>query len=231
MNDARPTILLVEDRPDVVELVVRTLEEQDHRVLVAPDAASAVASALEHDPALVVLDLVLPDGDGIDVVRTLRARGFAAPVLVLTGRAGVGDRIAGLDAGADDYLAKPFELDELLARVRALLRRAALRADGAVVRIGDVALDPISRRVTRGDEPIPLTVKEFGLLEHLMRHAGRPVSRESIVQAVWRTEFDPSTNIVDVYVTYLRRKLDREGEESRIRTVRGVGYEFRLDTP
>jgi DNA-binding response OmpR family regulator len=139
------------------------------------------------------------------------------------------DKVSGLDAGADDYLAKPFDYDELLARVKALLRRAAMRAEEAVLRSGDITLDPVSRTVTRAGQPVFLTQKEFALLEYLMRNVGRPVTREQISEHVWRTEFDPSTNIVDVYISYLRNKLGDGGRGGPIQTVRGVGYVLRED--
>ena len=146
------------------------------------------------------------------------------PVLVLTARDSWSDKVAGLDAGADDYLGKPFDYHELLARVNALLRRAALRAGEAVIRVGDLAVDTIARAVTRGGRPISLTQKEYGLLEYLARNAGRPVTREQIAEQVWKTEHDPKTNIVDVYVNYLRRKLDAVDAPPLVHTVRGTGY-------
>jgi DNA-binding response OmpR family regulator len=228
-DPARPRILVIEDRPDVLDVVVRTLAQHDYEVTGIQDGELGLAVALDTRPDLVVLDLGLPRGDGLDVARQLRARGVAAPVLILTARTAVGDRVAGLDAGADDYLVKPFELDELLARVRALLRRAAIRDDGLAIRVGDLVLDPVQRRVTRAGEPLQLTLKEYGLLEHFMRHAGRPVTREQATLAVWRHQFDPATNIIDVYVNYLRRKLDTPGEPSRIQTLRGTGYLLRAD--
>ncbi|MCU0625575.1 MAG: response regulator transcription factor [Gemmatimonadaceae bacterium] len=223
----RQRILVVEDRADVLDVVVRTLESHDYEVLSAQDGERGLALALDARPDLLILDLVLPRGDGLEVARQLRERGFVSPMLMLTARVTVHDRVAGLDAGADDYLVKPFDEDELLARVRALLRRASIRDDGMALKVGDLVLDPVNRRVTRGGQAVTLTLKEFGLLEHFMRHAGRPVTREQATTAVWRTEFDPATNIVDVYVNYLRKKLDDPGEPSRIQTIRGIGYQLR----
>ncbi len=225
----RATILVVEDRSDVLDLVTRALGEAGHAVLTAPDVERGLAVAAASAPDLVILDLMLPGGDGLDVARTLRRTGFRAPILMLTGRGTLDDRVDGLDAGGDDYLTKPFELDELLARVRALLRRAAFPTGRTELRVGDLVLDPTGRRLVRAGEPINLTLKETGLLELLMRQAGRPVSREEAMQVVWRAESDVTTNIVDVYVNYLRKKLDGESAPSRIRTVRGVGYELRID--
>jgi two-component system response regulator MprA len=223
----RRTILVIEDRPDVLTLIVRTLEEADHEVLSASDGSGGLVLALERLPDLVVLDLVLPGDDGLAIARTLRGRGFKAPILMLTGRGEVTDRVAGLDAGGDDYLVKPFAPEELVARVRALLRRATLRGDGVQLRVGDLVLDPVARRVVRAGEPIGLTLKEAALLELLMRHAGRTVPRELAMQTIWQSELDTTTNIVDVYITYLRKKLDTDGTPSRIVTRRGVGYELR----
>lgn len=228
-DGARPRILVIEDRPDVLDVVVRALAEHEYDVTGIDDGVQGLALALETRPDLVVLDLGLPHGDGLDVARQLRARGFAAPVLILTARTAVGDRVAGLDAGADDYLGKPFDLDELLARVRALLRRATRRDDSLALRVGDLVLDPVQRRVTRAGAPVTLSLKEFGLLEHFMRHAGHPVTREQATREVWQHDFDPTTNVVDVYVNYLRRKLDTPGTPSRILTLRGIGYLLRAD--
>jgi two-component system response regulator MprA len=228
----RRTILVIEDRPEVLALIVRTLEDGDHEIVTAVDGCDGLTLALERLPDLIVLDLTLPGDDGLAITRTLRERGFRAPILMLTGRGALTDRVDGLDAGGDDYLVKPFAPEELLARTRALLRRAALRDDAVQLRVGDLVLDPAARRVMRAGEPITLTLKEAALLELLMRHAGQTVSREQAMQTIWRSELDTTTNIVDVYVNYLRRKLDgdgvRAGTPSRIVTRRGVGYELRL---
>ncbi|MFL5578624.1 MAG: response regulator transcription factor [Gemmatimonadaceae bacterium] len=229
--DARALLLVVEDRPEVLDILQRTLAGQGYRVRTAADGDAAVALALDLDPDLVVLDVGLPKRDGFGVTAELRRRGFRAPVLMLTARGAVSDKVMGLEAGADDYLAKPFDYDELLARVRALLRRAEMRAADALLRAGDLALDPLSREVTRAGQPVALTQKEYALLEYLMRHAGHTVTREQISEHVWKAPLDPSTNIVDVYINYLRKKL--EGDDaaaggSLIRTVRGVGYELQV---
>jgi DNA-binding response OmpR family regulator len=222
-------ILVVEDGPDVLNVLERTLSENGYIVLTATDGEEGLATALDQHPDLVILDIGLPRRDGYEVARELRARAFTAPVLMLTARDTIPDKVEGLDAGADDYLAKPFSYDELLARVRALLRRSALRADQAMLRIGDLVIDPFSRDVRRGSREINLTQKEYALLEYLARQAGRPVTREQISQQVWKQEFDPTTNIVDVYINYLRKKVDVEGEPSVVQTVRGVGYMLRTE--
>lgn len=218
------TVLIVEDRREVLEVLQRTLSDNGYEVRTASDGDTGLQIALDIKPDLVILDIGLPKRNGLSVAKELRARAFTAPVLMLTARDTVSDKVLGLDAGADDYLAKPFDYDELLARVKALLRRASLRADQTTMKIGDLAIDPISREVKRGDRVVALTQKEYALLEYLMRHAGMPVTREQISEHVWKQEFDPTTNIVDVYINYLRKKLDREGEEPLVHTVRGVGY-------
>ncbi|HEX9564575.1 MAG TPA: response regulator transcription factor [Gemmatimonadaceae bacterium] len=222
-------ILVVEDGPDVLNVLERTLSDNGYIVLTATDGEAGLAVALDQSPDLVILDIGLPRRDGYEVARELRARAFTAPVLMLTARDTISDKVEGLDAGADDYLAKPFSYDELLARVRALLRRSALRADQAMLKIGDLVIDPFSRDVRRGSREISLTQKEYALLECLARHAGRPVTREQISQQVWKQDFDPTTNIVDVYINYLRKKVDAEGEASVVQTVRGVGYMLKAE--
>lgn len=222
-------VLVVEDGPDVLNVLERTLSDNGYIVLTATDGEEGLATALDQHPDLVILDIGLPRRDGYEVARELRSRAFMAPVLMLTARDTIPDKVEGLDAGADDYLAKPFSYDELLARVRALLRRSALRADQAMLKIGDLVIDPFSRDVRRGSREISLTQKEYALLEYLARQAGRPVTREQISQQVWKQDFDPTTNIVDVYINYLRKKVDVDGEPSVVQTVRGVGYMLKAD--
>src|SRR5687768_3552190 len=221
------TVLVVEDRREVLDVLQRTLSDNGYSVLTADDGESGLQMALDHRPDLVILDIGLPKRSGLHVARELRNRAFTAPVLMLTARDTVSDKVTGLDAGADDYLAKPFDYDELLARVKALLRRSTLRADETMMHVGDLTLDPIAREVTRGGRRIALTQKEYSLLEYLVRHAGHPVSREQISEQVWKQEFDPSTNIVDVYINYLRKKLETDGGTPLVHTVRGVGYVLR----
>jgi len=217
------TILVVEDRHEVLDVLERTLSGSGYDVRTAVDGEAGLEMALDLEPDLVILDIGLPKQNGLQVAKELRTRGFRAPVLMLTARVSVSDRVTGLEAGADDYLPKPFDVDELVARVKALLRRSAMRADEAVLRVGDLSLDTLSREATRAGRPVSLTQKEYALLEYLMRHAGRPVTREQIAEHVWKTEFDPSTNIVDVYINYLRKKLDSTGAPL-VHTVRGTGY-------
>jgi DNA-binding response OmpR family regulator len=217
-------ILVVEDERKVAAFVRQGLVEEGHVVEVAPDgeaALDAVAGGPPYD--LVVLDVMLPKRDGLSVLKTLRARRVQAPVLLLTARDGVADKVAGLDAGADDYLAKPFAFEELLARVRALLRRGRGAAE-PVLRLEDLSLDPATRLVVRGGRRISLTAREYALLEYFLRNPGRVLTRPMITQHVWGMDFDPESNIVDVYVGYLRRKIDADGEPRLLQTVRGAGY-------
>ncbi|HET6679907.1 MAG TPA: response regulator transcription factor [Gemmatimonadaceae bacterium] len=218
------TILVVEDRKEVLDVLQRTLSDNGYEVITALDGDTGLKLALDRQPDLVLLDIGLPKLNGLSVARELRNRAFTAPVLMLTARDTVTDKVTGFDAGADDYLAKPFDYDELLARVKALLRRATIRAGEARMQVADLVLDPITREVSRGERPIALTQKEYALLEYLMRHAGHPVSREQISENVWKQPFDPSTNIVDVYINYLRKKLEGAGDQQLVHTVRGVGY-------
>jgi DNA-binding response OmpR family regulator len=224
------TVLVVEDRREVLEVLQRTLSDNGYTVLTADDGDVGLQMALDHRPDLVILDIGLPKRSGLLVARELRNRAFTAPVLMLTARDTVSDKVTGFDAGADDYLAKPFDYDELLARVKALLRRASIRAGETMMRIGDLSIDPITREVTRAGRKLALTQKEYALLEYLMRHAGIPVTREQISEQVWKQPFDPTTNIVDVYINYLRKKLETDGAPPLVHTVRGVGYVLR-DTP
>ncbi|HEU4630381.1 MAG TPA: response regulator transcription factor [Gemmatimonadaceae bacterium] len=221
----RPTILVVEDKRELREVLRRTLTENNYLVLTADDGETGLEAALGQHPDLVILDVGLPGRDGLEVARELRARGFRAPVLMLTAHNAIPDRVAGFDAGADDYLGKPFNYDELLARVRALLRRS--RAEANVIRFADLALDPITRQVSRAGRPVPLTQREYALLEYFLRKAGRIVTREQISQDVWQVPFDPENNIIDVYVSYLRGKLEANGERPLLHTVRRVGYVLR----
>jgi DNA-binding response OmpR family regulator len=217
-------ILVVEDERKVAAFVRQGLVEEGHVVEVAADgeaALDAVAGGPPYD--LVVLDVMLPKRDGLSVLKTLRARRVQAPVLLLTARDGVADKVAGLDAGADDYLAKPFAFEELLARVRALLRRGRVAAE-PVLRLEDLSLDPATRLVVRGGRRISLTAREYALLEYFLRNTGRVLTRPMITQHVWGMDFDPESNIVDVYVGYLRRKIDADGEPRLLQTVRGAGY-------
>ena len=222
------TVLVVEDRREVLDVLQRTLSDNGYSVLTADDGDSGLQMALDHRPDLVILDIGLPKRSGLLVARELRNRAFTAPVLMLTARDTVSDKVTGFDAGADDYLAKPFDYDELLARVKALLRRASIRAGETVMRIGDlVDRSDLARCQRAPGRKLALTQKEYALLEYLMRHAGIPVTREQISEQVWKQPFDPTTNIVDVYINYLRKKLETDGAPPLVHTVRGVGYVLR----
>src|SRR3954467_7523273 len=224
------SVLIVEDNVRLVALLERALREHGFVVRAERDRESALLSALANEPDVFILDIGLRrPNDGIKLIQELRARGVAAPALMLTGRNAVGDRVAGLDAGADDYLGKPFEVEELIARIRALLRRARGRERNSRLLVGTLALDSITREVHRGKRKLSLTQREFALLEHFMRNAERELTRQAIAEQVWGGPPEPgeTTNIVDVYVNYLRKKLDANGEEPMLHTVRGVGYVLR----
>jgi two-component system OmpR family response regulator len=216
-------ILLVEDELKMARALRRGLEQEGHSVDSATDGDDALSRGVEFEYDAIVLDVMLPGRDGFSICRELRARDRWAPVLMLTARDAVEDRIRGLDAGADDYLVKPFAFGELLARLRALVRRGVAERP-AVLTVGDVELDPAAHTVTRGGSLVDLSVREFSLLEFLMRHAGEVVSRTRILEQVWDVNYDSFSNVVDVYVGYLRRKLEQPFGRPFIRTVRGVGY-------
>ncbi len=207
-------------------LIKRVLVAERHVVDIAPDGLSAVALAESAAHDVIVLDRMLPDIDGVTVLRLLRAKGLATPVLMLTALGSVDDRVAGLDAGADDYLAKPFAFSELLARIRALGRRPAPAVDGHLS-AGDVVLDELRHVAQVGDRTVDLSAREFALLGYLIRHAGQVVTRQQILDGVWGAEPDVYSNVVDLYVSYLRRKLGELDRAGRLRTVRGVGYSLR----
>jgi heavy metal response regulator len=217
-------ILVVEDERKVANFLRQGLQEEGHAVEVAADGAAALDLLLDSPGYdLVVLDVMLPKRDGFDVLKTIRQRRDQTPVLMLTARDGVSDKVTGLDHGADDYLTKPFAFDEFLARVRALLRRGAGQR-APVLKLADLALDPATRAVTRGSRRITLTAREYALLEYFLRSVGRVLTRPMIAQHVWGLDFDTESNIIDVYVGYLRRKIDGDGERRLLHTVRGVGY-------
>jgi DNA-binding response OmpR family regulator len=223
-GDSGARVLVVEDDVDLLAVLERILSGAGYRVMTAQDGEAGLAIALDERPDLVILDVGLPTKNGMEVTRELRTRGFRAPMLMLTARNTVTDRVTGLEAGADDYLPKPFEFPELLARVSALLRRASISAQTSVLSVGDLTLDPITRHVELAGNPVELTQKEYALLECLMRNAGKPVARQTIAEHVWKHQVDPLTNVVDVYINYLRKKLDAGNERGLIQTVRGVGY-------
>jgi DNA-binding response OmpR family regulator len=216
-------ILLVEDEPDAAQMLAKGLREQSYAVDVATDGETAVYQAGVNDYDLVILDVMLPLKDGFEVCRELRAGGLTFPILMLTARDAPPDRVVGLDMGADDYLTKPFDFHELLARLRALLRRGpALRPE--TVEVADLSIDMRARRVRRGARQIELTAKEYALLEYLARRAGEVVSRAEIAEHVWEENFDPFSNLIEVYVQRLRRKIDEGHTPKLLRTRRGEGY-------
>jgi DNA-binding response OmpR family regulator len=222
-------ILVIEDEPGIVDFLERGLRSYGFDVESAVDGVAGTQRALEEPFDLVVLDLMLPLRGGLDVLEELRGTKPMLPVVVLTARSEVEDRVAGLDAGAIDYLTKPFSLTELAARIRAQLRSAA-QAPATALTGGDVEMNLITREVRRGGVLVRLSTTEFELLSYLLRNTGRVLSREQILRAVWGYEYDPGTNVVDVYVGYLRRKLRRDGERDPIVTVRSVGYRFDAPT-
>jgi two-component system response regulator MprA len=227
-----PQVLVVDDDPQLREALTRALELDGYRVATASNGMKALDAVSAQRPDVMVLDVMMPYVGGLDVCRTLRSRKDRLPILVLTARDEVGDRVAGLDAGADDYLTKPFALEELRARLRALLRRTAPEEgdEAAILEYADIVLDPAAHTARRGDRPIDLTRTEFALLELLLRNAGRPLPRETIMDRVWGWESEPTSNSLEVFVGYLRRKTEAAGEPRLIHTVRGVGYVLRAET-
>jgi DNA-binding response OmpR family regulator len=217
-------VLLVEDELRLLELVARTLRSEGYTVDGVDDGAEAYELARSGAYSLILLDVMLPTMSGLEISLRLRREGIDTPILMLTARETVNDRVAGLDAGADDYLTKPFALDELLARMRAVLRRHAESPETLRLQVGDLTLDRLRHVARRGDRQIELTAREFALLDYLMSHAGRVVSRDQIIRAVWPQDFEGGSNVVDTYVHYLREKVDRAPGPPLIRTVRGVGY-------
>ena len=216
-------LLLVEDEPDAARILAKGLREEAYAVDVVGDGEKALELAFVNDYDLIILDVMLPRRDGFEVCRELRAEGSAVPVLMLTARDAVEDRISGLDTGADDYLTKPFDFDELLARVRALLRRGPALLP-AVLRVADLAVDTRARRVSRGGREVELTAKEYALLEYLARRAGEVVSRADIAEHVWDESYDPFSKVIEVFIQRLRRKVDGARRPPLIRTRRGEGY-------
>ncbi|MFF7233648.1 response regulator [Streptomyces sioyaensis] len=234
-GDHPARILIVDDEPAVREALQRSLVFEGYVTEQAVDGLDAVEKVASGDPELIVLDVLMPRMDGLTAARRLRANGVTVPILMLTARDTVGDRVTGLDAGADDYLVKPFELDELLARIRALLRRSSYAAgggapeEGETLSFADLRMDLATREVTRGGRPVELTRTEFTLLEMFLAHPRQVLTREQILKAVWGFDFEPTSNSLDVYVMYLRRKTEAGGEPRLVHTVRGVGYVLRAD--
>jgi two-component system OmpR family response regulator len=226
--DAVVRVLVVEDEAKMAALVRKALELEGYSVDIAQNGTDAVWLATENEYDSIVLDVMIPEPDGFEVCRRLRADGRWAPILLLTARDSVDDRVVGLDAGADDYLPKPFSFDELYARLRALTRRGAPQRP-PVLEVGDLRLDPATHRVTRGGKEVELSPKEFALLDLFMRHQDEVLSRTKILEHVWDFAYDGTSNVVDVYVRYLREKIDRPFDRRTLETVRGVGYRLRSD--
>jgi DNA-binding response OmpR family regulator len=224
-------VLLVEDDPRIASFVRRGLEVEGYRVDLAGNGRDALALAEANRYPLVILDRMLPGGDGIGICRSLRDCGGDSMILMLTAKDSLQDKLDGLNCGADDYLTKPFAFDELLARMGALLRRGPRRDEGAALHVGDLKLDPAEHVVARSGRRIELTAKEFALLEYLMRNAGKVVSRARLLSNVWGYSFEPGTKVVDVYIRYLRRKIDEGENRPLIHTVRGFGYRIADDAP
>jgi two-component system copper resistance phosphate regulon response regulator CusR len=222
-------ILLVEDEVKVGSFIRRALEEDSYAVDLCANGEEAIELAHTSAYDLVILDIMLPRASGLEILRQLRKERMKTPVLILTARTGIDEKVKGLDSGADDYLTKPFAIEELLARVRALLRRGSSDA-ATLLEVDDLVLNPISHEVTRAGQRIELTAKEYALLEYLMRNAGRVLTRAMIAEHVWNLDFDTFTNVIDVYVNYLRNKVDRGRSRRLIHTVRGSGYVLRPET-
>lgn len=221
-------ILVVEDEKSIARFIRQGLEEAGYAVDVAEDGQEGLQYARVADYDVLVLDIMLPRVDGLELLRALRREGKKTPALMLTARDTVDDRVQGLDAGADDYLVKPFAFPELLARIRALLRRPPLQA-GTVLQVGDLEMDTSTRKVRRGERLIELTPREYAVLEYLMRHPNQVLTRTQIGEHVWNFDFYHESNVIDVYIGYLRRKIEKEGERPLIHTVRGVGYRLNAD--
>ena len=219
--------LLVEDDATIADFVVRGLREAGFVVDHLADGEAGLTAATQQAYDVAIVDLMLPKRDGLSLIEALRSRGVATPVLILSARRSVDDRVRGLQSGGDDYLTKPFAFTELLARVQALVRRATRSPEPTTLTVADVTMDLLSRRVTRGGKALDLRPREFTLLEFLMRHAGHVVSKTMILSHVWEYNFDPQTNVVDVLVSRLREKIDRPFEVKLLHTVRGVGYVLR----
>lgn len=228
VHDGNVCVAIVDDDPAILQALTRALKMEHYRVEAFGDGTSALRAFQVQAPDAIVLDLQLPDVDGLEICRRLRAAGDTTPILMLTARDAVNDRVEGLDAGADDYQVKPFDLLELLARLRALLRRRSVDGgDGDQLRFADLDLNTATRQVRRGERPIELTRIEFDLLELLLRHPNHVLTRDQILDQVWGYHFASDTNSLAVYIGYLRRKLEEAGEERLIQTIRGVGYALR----
>ncbi|HVZ37886.1 MAG TPA: response regulator transcription factor [Candidatus Kapabacteria bacterium] len=223
-------LLIIEDEKKVAKFIEQGLREEHYEIICAYDGEQGLEMALTGDFDGIVLDLMLPKRDGISLLREFRARGMTTPVLILTAKGTIQDKITGLDSGADDYLAKPFHFEELTARIRSLLRRSSVEKS-TQLKVGDLTLDPISRKARRGNTDIEFTAREYALLEYLMRNADRVLSRSVITQHVWNYNFAVDSNLVDVYINRLRNKVEADGGSRLIHSIRGVGYVMREGVP
>ncbi len=225
MDEAAVKIMVVEDDATIARFVELELQHAGYEVMKVTDGAAAITAATEFKPDVIVLDLMLPGVDGLEVARTLRGRGVSTPILMLTARSETQDVVTGFDAGADDYLRKPFEIPELLSRVRALLKRVDVEKAAPSYRAGNIVIDPASRSVTVGGKPVRFTAKEYDLLEFFVTNAGRVISRDEILQRVWGGQHSTDSNVIEVFVCHLRNKIG-DVDNQTIRTIRGVGYFF-----
>lgn len=217
-------VLLIEDDPKVAAFIKRGLEEQTYEVEQAYDGTFGIKLALQQEYDVIILDVILPNRSGLEVCREIRLQNQQVPILMLTALGSTDDKITGLDAGADDYLTKPFEFKELLARIRALTRRGTDNSTGERLSIADLEMDVAKKNVTRGGKPVSLTAREFALLHYLLRNKGRVVSRVDIIEQVWETSFDTGSNVIDVYINFLRKKIDKDHPNKLIHTLVGMGY-------
>jgi DNA-binding response OmpR family regulator len=220
-------VLLIEDEPQIAGFISRGLRREGYNVLVAADGETGLEMAFGELPEIIILDIMLPGIDGLTVCRQIREAELQTPILMLTAKDAIPDRVAGLEAGADDYLVKPFAFEELIARVRALSRRRAPIESDAPLTFADLTLNPSTRMARRGDRAIELTAKEYDLLELFMRHPNQVLTRDQIYNRIWGYDFGGESNIIEVYIRYLRSKLEQEGEPRLLHTVRGVGYALR----
>ncbi|MCC9137836.1 response regulator [Pontibacter silvestris] len=221
-------ILLIEDEPKVASFIKKGLEEQTYDIDQAYDGTFGVKMALQNDYDLIILDIILPNMNGLDACREIRRHNTSVAILMLTALGSTDDKITGLDAGADDYLTKPFEFKELLARIRALMRRGSEAISSEKLTIADLEMDVVRKTVTRAGKPITLTAREFALLYYLLRNQGRVVSRVDITEQVWETSFDTGSNVIDVYINFLRKKIDKEHDLKLIHTLVGMGYVLKV---
>lgn len=217
-------VLLIEDDPKVAAFIKRGLEEQTYEVEQAYDGTFGIKLALQQEYDVIILDVILPNRSGLEVCREIRLQNQQVPILMLTALGSTDDKITGLDAGADDYLTKPFEFKELLARIRALTRRGTDNSTGEKLSIADLEMDVAKKAVNRGGKPVSLTAREFALLHYLLRNKGRVVSRVDIIEQVWETSFDTGSNVIDVYINFLRKKIDKDHPNKLIHTLVGMGY-------